>query len=103
MNRMPSRAVRALLVAGLVSLIPATPALAVDFTATPIATPTNVPDSTVVGDFDADGRLDLAVASSSDGTAPVTALLRVGGTFQPHVISMRGTAVGRPGRRRPRR
>ncbi len=93
MNRMPSRAVRALLVGGLVSLVPAAPALAVDFAATPIATPTNVPDSSVVGDFNSDGQLDLATASSSDGVSPVTALVRLDGGFVPHPISMRGTTV----------
>ena len=83
----------ALLVGGLVSLVPAAPALAVDFAATPIATPTNVPDSTVVGDFNSDGQLDLATASSSDGVSPVTALVRLDGGFVPHPISMRGTTV----------
>src|ERR1700750_2963248 len=94
MNRMPSRALRALLVGGLVSLVPAGPALAVDFAATPIATLTNLPDSTVVGDFDADGRLDLAVASSSDGINPLTVHLRMpGGGYAPHPIDTGGKTI----------
>ena len=64
-----------------------------DFTATPIATPTDLPDSSVVGDFNSDGQLDLATASSSDGVAPVTALVRLDDGFAPHPISMRGRTV----------
>src|SRR5262245_1249470 len=94
MNRMPSRALRALLVGAFASLVPAAPALAVDFAATPIATLTNLPDATVVGDFDANGRVDLAVASSSDGINPLTVHRRTpGGSYEPQPIDTGGKTI----------